>query len=81
MLLSTYLADFIVVIDTIYFYVLTVQALLLHLPFFFFIFKSFIEIELIYNVEIISAIQPSDSVMHVYTSILSQILLFYPTSN
>ena len=37
-------------------------------------FLSFIEIELIYHVVIISAVQQSDSVMHIVTSILFQIL-------
>lgn len=32
----------------------------------FFIFSSFMEVELMYNVAIISAVQPSDSVIHVY---------------
>ena len=37
-------------------------------------FKSFIAVEMIYNVVTISAVQQSDSVMHVHTSILFQIL-------
>ena len=41
---------------------------------FFFILKSFIEVQLIYNVVIISAIQQNDSVIHVNTSILFHIL-------
>ena len=44
--------------------------------FIFFIFKSFIEVELTYNVVIISAVQQSDSVIHIHTSILFQILCF-----
>ena len=37
-------------------------------------FKSFIEVELIYNLEIIFAMQQSDSFIHVYTFIVFQIL-------
>ena len=40
----------------------------------FFFFKSFIEAQLIDNVVIIYAIQQSDSVIHVHTSMLFQIL-------
>ena len=40
---------------------------------FFFIFKSFIQVQLIYNVMTISAVQQSDSVIHIHTSILFQI--------
>lgn len=43
----------------------------------FFIFQSFTEVELIYNVVIISAVQHSDSVIHVHTFILFQILFFF----
>ena len=45
------------------------------LQIFFFIFQSFIEVWLIYKVVIISAVQQSDSVIHVHISILYQILL------
>ena len=38
--------------------------------FFFLIFKSFIEVELIYNVVIIFAVKKSDSVIHIHVSIL-----------
>ena len=41
---------------------------------FFFIFKSFVEIYLIYKVVIISLVRQSDSVVNVHTSILFQIL-------
>ena len=41
---------------------------------FFFIFKDFIEVQLIYSVLIISVVQQSDSIMHVHTLILFQIL-------
>ena len=41
---------------------------------FFFIFKSFIDVYVIYKVVIISAVQQSDSVIHGHTSILFQIL-------
>ena len=37
-------------------------------------FKSVIEVELIYNIVIISAVQQSDSFIHIHTSILLQIL-------
>ena len=40
----------------------------------FFSCLSFIEVELIYKVVIISAVQHSDSVIHIHTSILFQIL-------
>ena len=43
-------------------------------------FLSFIEVELIYNVVIISAVQESDSVIHVHTSILFQILFTHRLS-
>ena len=42
--------------------------------FYFILFSSFIEVELIYNVVIISAVQQSDSVIHVHTSIVFHIL-------
>ena len=38
------------------------------------LFKSFIEVQLIYKVVIISTVQQNDSVIHVHTSILFQIL-------
>ena len=41
---------------------------------FFFIFKHFMEVELIYNVVLISAVQQSDSFIHIHISILFQIL-------
>ena len=44
------------------------------LSLYFFHFLSFIEVQLIYNVVIISAVQQSGSVIHVHTSILFQIL-------
>ena len=41
---------------------------------FSFIFKkNFIEIELIFNVVIISAVQQSDSIIHIHTSVLFQV--------
>ena len=47
---------------------------------YFFCFLNFIEVWLIYNVVIIAAVQQSDSVIHVHTSILSQILFLYRLS-
>ena len=43
---------------------------------FLFSFFSFIEVLLRYNIEIISAIQQSDSVLHLHISILFRILLW-----
>ena len=45
--------------------------------FFFSIFESFIEVELIYIVVIISAAQQSDSVLHIHTSILFFFVFFF----
>ena len=42
--------------------------------FFFSILKNFIEVELIYKVGIFSALQQRDSIIHLPTSILSEIL-------
>ena len=41
---------------------------------FFICFIFYVEVKLIYNVVIISAIQKSDSVVHVHASVLFQIL-------
>ena len=47
---------------------------------FFSIFKIFIEVQLIYNVVVISVVQQSDSVLHTNISILFQILFPYRLS-
>ena len=39
------------------------------------LFLSFIEVSLIYKVVTMPAVRPSDSVIHMHTSIFSQILL------
>ena len=46
----------------------------------FFTFLKFVEVQLMYNVVIISAVQESDSVTHIHTFILSQILFPYRLS-
>ena len=46
-------------------------------PIFFFISLSFLEVELTYNVVIISAVQECDLVIHIHTSVLLQILFPY----
>ena len=43
----------------------------------FFIFKIFIRVQLIYNVVLVSAVQQSESVIHIHISTLFQILFPY----
>ena len=45
--------------------------------FFFFLYKNFFRVELIYNVVLVSGVQQIDSVIHKHISILFQILFSY----